>query len=58
MFGGERARGGGRVEGVPAAVALPVSILTCVSSSEMRLCASSAMAGLALEMDAPHWWHA
>lgn len=34
-------------ESVPAAVALPVKILTCASSSEMRRCASAAMSGCA-----------
>lgn len=42
---------------VPAAVAFPVRILTCVSSSDILLCASSATPGCACDKSAPHLSH-
>ena len=43
---------------VPAAVALPVNILTCVSSSAILLCAaSSGTGGWEWDRSAPHLWH-
>lgn len=42
---------------VPAAVAFPVRILTCVSSSDILLCASSATLGCACDKSAPHLSH-
>lgn len=46
--------GGGKNGSVPAAVALPVKILTCASSSEMRRCASAAVSECAWDRSAPH----
>ena len=42
---------------VPAAVAFPVRILTCVSSSDILLCASSATPGCTCDKSAPHLSH-